>query len=326
MVSKAIIEDIETSKVNGEILYQYSVRIPIFHGYGGTDSTPSKYLPKAVYCTMPHMEQTKLSKGDIVWVAIEDFDLSQIVILGMIPISSTKSLYGSSQTQSGVVVDNVQSFTSSREGTVELPPDTKIWITKETNKTITGDDYVDGEELSYLNGVEGPIQDQINGVKSVSTALAQRFQMKATIKESYGTNSGVEINSDIWVTNSGMLNTEKIYMFTYQNSLWSVVDPVTNKKRTFTRQTLRTTCGITYRTTYPGATIKIVVNMSPLGIQYGGTGAETAKEACAQLHTFQTELVSESRFAELEKNKELQTATVYYIYQEEKHSGGGGNF
>lgn len=318
MVTKAIIESVEQSKVNGNTLFQYAVRLPIFHGYGDTDATPTRYLPKAVYCTPPHMEQTKLSVGDIVWVAIEDFDLSQIVILGMIPISSIKDTHGASQTQSGVVVDNVQTLKASRAGSVELPFDTKVWITTDENKITSGDDYVNGEEISYLKNVESPIQDQINGVKGAVSAVSQRFQMKAELSSTYGTNTGVTLDSNTWVSNSGLLNVEHEYTFTYNNQVWSVWDFDRSKIRTFTRQTLKTLCGVTYRSTYPGAQFKVVVNMSPLAVKYGGTGAEDAATACANLHTFQTMLVSEKEFNTLESSKQLVTSTVYYIFSEEQ--------
>ena len=317
MVTKAIIESVENVKVEDNNITQYAVRLPIFHGYGSTDATPVKFLPKAVYCTPPHMEKTKLCKGDIVWVAIEDFDLSQIVILGMIPTSSTRDLYGSIQTQSGVIFENVQTFKSTKTGSVELPYDTKVWITTNDNKVTSGNDYVNGEEISYLKNVESPIQDQINGVKGAVSAVSQRFQMKAELSSIYGTNSGLTLDSATWVAKSGLLNTENEYTFTYQNRLWSVYDFDSGKIKVFTPANLKNLCGITYRSTYNGAQFKVVVNMSPLAVEYGGTGAEDAATACANLHTFQTLLVSEKEFNTLESSKQLKTATVYYIYTDQ---------
>lgn len=316
MVTKAIIEAVETVKTGKNSVLQYTVRLPIFHGYNDSDATPTSQLPKAVYCTMPHMEQTKLCKGDIVWVAIEDFDLSQIVILGIIPTSSTQNLYGSAQTQSGISVENVQSFKSDLTGSVELPFNTKVWITTNENKITSGDDYVNGEEISYLKNVDSPIQDQINGVRNATYTISQRFSLQATLTTNSTTrNSGFVLDSETWVKNSGLLQLEYVYMFKFSNNTWSVVDE-RGKLRTYTREALGKQCGITYMRTSANATFTVVINMSPLAVEYGGTGADNAAKACIQLGTFQTQLVSESEFTSLASAENLKTSTVYYIYSE----------
>ena len=108
MITKAIIEEVGAERVLGTLVNTYTVRLPIFHGYNDPQETPTAYLPKAVYCSnAPHSEKTQFRKGDIVFVAIEDFDLSSIVILGIIPTAQTSGLKGSSQTESKYAIEKV---------------------------------------------------------------------------------------------------------------------------------------------------------------------------------------------------------------------------
>lgn len=311
MITKAIIEEVNTKVISNENLYVYTVRLPIFHGYGST-GVPTTQLPQAVYCVPPHMEQTQLSKDDVVYVAIEDFDLSSIVILGVIPVTSTRGLSGSAQTRSQVVLNDVQTFGVTREGSVELPFDIKIY-TSTDDMTIEGinRNYVNGTELSYLKFLEAPIQYQINNARYLAAVIADKFNLVPICSAENVTIT--EFNKSRWIQRSGHLEDGFNYEFKHiGNNRWKLEDELGNSI-IYTEAQLNY-IGISYSGLLADAKISVKSNVSPLRVEYGGTGSNNAVGARTNLEVFKDVAISSAEFNVLESSGNLTTNTVYYIY------------
>lgn len=331
MLTKAIIEEVIPTKVgtggskntSSLILYKYRVRMPIFHGIGSdADSTPSEQLPLAVCATLPHGEQTKLHINDVVYVEIEDFDLSSIVIIGMVPVMQQPPYRGANGTSSQVALDDVQAITFNRAGTANLPADTNIYLDTINNPYYvkSGKDYISGIELSMLKDVLSPIQPQLDRMGNSIGAFNTRFNSTATIT-SLSAVSGASIDSGIWNEHSGFAKTGVVYEFKHTSNvgttnIWTIrVDNVTYS---FTKDTLSSQCGISYVYAPINAIIRVVVSDSPLPINYGGTGARTAKDALANLGAAAVVTLHMDSFTQLESSGKLEANTVYYIYDDEE--------
>lgn len=333
MLTKAIIEEVTTMKVGtggaknttSLLLYKYRVRMPIFHGLNAdADSTPTEQLPFAVCASLPHGEQTKLHKNDVVYVEIEDFDLSSIVILGLVPVMQQPPYRGANGTSSQFAIDDVQSIVFDKSGTATLPVDTKIYLDTINNPYYVrnGRDYIDGTELSMLRGVSAPIQSQLDRVGNSVGTFNSRFNLNATIT-SISAVSGASIDSGIWIEHSGFTNTGTVYEFKYtvnkgNTNIWTI--KVNNVTYSFTKETLSSQCGISYVYAPINAIIRVVVNDSPLPINYGGTGARTASDALKKLGASAVKTIHMDNFEQLEKDGKLEANTVYYIYDDEKES------
>ena len=331
MLTKAIIEEVLTTKVGtggsknttSLLLYKYRVRMPIFHGLGtDADATPIEQLPLAVCATLPHGEQTKLHINDVVYVEIEDFDLSSIVIIGMVPVMQQPPYRGANGTSSQLALDDVQSISFDRAGTAKLPADTNIYLDTINNPYYvkSGKDYISGTELSMLKDVNAPIQPQLDRMGNSIGAFNTRFNTTASIT-SISAVSGAAIDSGIWTERSGFNKTGVVYEFKHTSTVgkvdvWTIrVDNVTYS---FTKGDLASQCGISYVYAPINAIIRVVVSDSPLSIRYGGTEARTAEEALANLGASATVVLHMDSFTNLESSGKLKANTVYYIYDDEE--------
>lgn len=157
ITTKGIIEDIVVDK-NTKVV-QYRVRMPMFHEIEGSSELSTKELPLAIYPLPPHMEKTTLRVGDVVECTLEDGGLDNVVIIGLIPSSQTKKTAGSRETESRVVIENVDSIAFYEKGSAILPYNTKIRTDDTTDILIDGEgrNYVTGEDLSYLRGLNVPL-------------------------------------------------------------------------------------------------------------------------------------------------------------------------
>lgn len=145
MITRAIVEEI--NPINGKA----KVRIPIFHGSSfSTTSTPKNDLPEATICVLPN-ETPNINIGDVVIVGFEDWDSSRPIILGY--------LHGASPyiTRCGIKLDSVDVSTSAK-----FPSDTSIG-------------EVTQKEISFLSGLVGNIQNQINQLSATSSDLLDRI-------------------------------------------------------------------------------------------------------------------------------------------------------
>ena len=157
ITTKGIVEDIVVDK-NTKVV-QYRVRMPMFHEIEGSSEISTKELPLAIYPLPPHMEKTTLRIGDVVECTLEDGGLDNVVIVGMIPSSQTKNTAGSRETESKVVIENADSISIWEKGSAILPYNIKIRTDDATDILIDGEgrNYVNGEDLSYLRGLNVPL-------------------------------------------------------------------------------------------------------------------------------------------------------------------------
>lgn len=157
ITTKGIIEKIEEDKTTKVV--QYRVRIPMFHEVEGSSEVSTKELPLAIYPLPPHMEKTTLRVGDVVECTLEDGGLDNVVIIGLIPSSSTRNTFGSRETESKVVMENIDSIAFHEKGSAILPFNIKIKTDDSTSNLIDGEgrNYVNGEDLSYIRGLNAPV-------------------------------------------------------------------------------------------------------------------------------------------------------------------------
>lgn len=335
MITKAIIEDVNEEKVSAAgskeytslTVYTYKVRLPIFHGYKGIDAVKSDELPTAVCCTLPHMEEMQYRKNDVVYVSIEDFDLSNIVILGMVPAMQQTPLTGANNTQSKLVFKNVETFLMDKKGTAELPADLKVFMDDKTNPYYVrngSNNYVSGTEISMLKGMDSSIVERFDRVNQSVSAFSNRFQLTARIVSSIGV-SNLVIDSAVWVQNSGFLQNGYDYTFKHTTNvgsinIWTVY--VNGKNYAFTKETLQTQCGIRYTFAGSNSTIHVGVEASPLSYKYGGTSADNYDDARKNMGVYHDVMIHKDSYTALEAHGRLAPNTVYYIYTDEVEDNG----
>lgn len=173
ITTKGIIEAIEVDRQTQVV--QYRIRIPMFHEVEGSSELNTKDLPLAIYPLPPHMEKTTLRVGDVVECTLEDGGLDNVVIIGMIPSSSIRNTRGSKETESKIVVENIDSVTFNEKGSVILPYNIKIRTDDTTSNLIDGEgrNYVNGEDLSYLKGLNVPLIQTLQKMQETITYLEE---------------------------------------------------------------------------------------------------------------------------------------------------------
>ena len=194
ITTKGIIEKVQVSSDTNVV--QYRVRIPMFHEVEGASEVSTNQLPLAIYPTPPHMEKTVLKVGDLVEVTLEDGGLDTVVILGMLPFSQMRGVTGSDETSSQVIMEKVNSISFDKKGSVVLPYNTRLRMDDYTEDVFDGDDsnYVTGEELSYIKGLNEPLMQKLEALKETIDYLEKnliRLEVRAEMIE--------EGESDSWV-------------------------------------------------------------------------------------------------------------------------------
>ena len=135
MVTKGIVLELVNT-------YQAKVRMPIFNGVETSkDGTPDNRLSIATICTLPNCNNS-VQPGDIVFVAFEDNDISKPIIIG--------HLY--KEKANNTTADIILNTLLVQSG-VTLPESTTIG-------------EVNSKEISYLHGLVGNIQKQLNYLQS----------------------------------------------------------------------------------------------------------------------------------------------------------------
>lgn len=133
MITKGIVQDIIDD-------YTIRVRLPIYDGTEKSQQgTPNSSLSLATICSLPN-SSSFVDLGDIVFVAFEDDDMGKPVIIG--------HLFKEAVTNTKLNLELNSLITNSN---TKLYKDT--WI---------GD--VNPIEISYLKGVNGSIQAQLNNI------------------------------------------------------------------------------------------------------------------------------------------------------------------
>lgn len=109
MITKAYIEEVISN-------YKYRVRIPLFDQVSSSSTcTPTKLLPIASLCGVPGVHYN-YRVGDIVYVAVENNERDNIVILGMLMTEESARRH-----QCDLIVNDI-----IVESSATLPNDTSI--------------------------------------------------------------------------------------------------------------------------------------------------------------------------------------------------------
>lgn len=145
----------------------------MFHEIEGSSEVTTRELPLAIYPTPPHMEKTTLRIGDVVECTLEDGGLDTVIILGLIPSSQTRNTSGSRETESKIVMENVDSIAFNEKGSAILPYNIKIRTDDTTDNLIDGEgrNYVNGEDLSYIRGLNVPLIQTLQKMQETITYL-----------------------------------------------------------------------------------------------------------------------------------------------------------
>ena len=192
ITTKGIVEGVEFNRETK--IYQYRVRIPMFHEIEGASTIVTKDLPLALYPLPPHMENTTLRVGDVVYCSLEDGMLDNVVILGLIPSSSINNTSGSRETESKISVENISSASFNEKGSAILPYNIKIRTDDSTKELIDGEgrNYINGQDLAYLRGLDAPVvqklQDLQDAINYLETNLLH-LEVRPTVVYSKGKRS-----------------------------------------------------------------------------------------------------------------------------------------
>lgn len=316
----------------------YNLTIPIFDGIdrftGSINDCNWTDVPAA---SLPHSEGTQYSPGDIVYVAIEDYDLNSVVILGMIPIASKNdSFYGAADTKTSIVFDKVADISFRPKGHMQLPVHTTMY-----DEYGVHNDYIKDSDFRNIAKSNDNFQSQIDkNRQSINSISYQLFNAQVSV---YTNNSNVIINSNIWKSSSGC-STQGLYTFKcYKKTVVTEAGDSAEEKRwkctlnevssfdddnnpivsetsievstDITKDKLQQIYGISNIDTYTyGQSFQILVQLGPLPISRGGTGAGTVQGARQNLGVYQDKIVSSTQFDNIIQNNALTRNTIYYIY------------
>ena len=133
MITRGIVEEIVDR-------YKVKVRLPLLDGMDRAGATNTRdSLRTMVICTLPRVD-LNLQVNDIVFVAFEDYDETNAVVLGCLFRENASSTLASISAANLYV-----------EGGASLP-------------TYTNIGEVTSDEIGYLSGVKDNIQKQINSI------------------------------------------------------------------------------------------------------------------------------------------------------------------
>ena len=312
MVTKAVVREVITETIDGEQYNYYRVSMPIFND----DDISESELSIANTCLPPHMYKTTYNVGDIVYVAVEDLDSSKPVILGMQQVSQEAGLFGSSQTESSVSIENADEISTTPQARVVLPHDILIRASADINAykkedfiDSTNQPYVNGEELSYVRGVNSPIQEQIN---STNREISESFNTLLNVSVTTSNPAEVVVDAQKWFDSGVFPGVDVEYLFSYDKTIKAYR---CGPYRTFSVNQLERVGIIFTRSSGFGEVRRFTVTAvsGPVRVSAGGTGATTAEQARQQLGLKQQILMSSDEWDNISAN-DLDVNTIYYIY------------
>lgn len=133
MITRGIVEEVVDR-------YNVKVRLPLLDGVeNSSQRKSSKDIRTMVICSLPRVD-LNLQVNDIVFVAFEDYDETNAVVLGCLFRENASS-----------TLANINAMSLYVEGGAVLPQSTSI-----------GD--VTDMEISYLSGLTDNIQKQLNSI------------------------------------------------------------------------------------------------------------------------------------------------------------------
>ena len=165
MVTKGIVEEI----IN---IYQAKVRLPVYDGFADTkNATPSNELTIASICNIPNIYNT-IAVGDIVYVAFEDNDLGNPVILGQLYKEEMNTL-------ADIKLNSANINQLAVNKNASLPQNTSIGS-------------ISSKEIAALSGVKDNIQNQIDiNLPAINFAESERQKSKNLFNGNWHYNYGM---------------------------------------------------------------------------------------------------------------------------------------
>lgn len=317
-------------------IYTYDISIPVIDGI---ESMGDGYWTDVPAATLPHMESTRYNVGDVVYVAIEDFDLNSIIIIGMIPIvSKDDTLHGAADTLSSISMERIMAADFRAIGRTTLPVDTNMYDEEGVDA-----EYVRGEDLRNTAYSTDIFQNQIDrnrlSINNITSTL-HNATVKILTGSEYTTLSTDSYQWDeaVWKRESGCMS-QGVYMFKYEfneklkRNVWNMYfktsdfdidgDPTSSTgdfilySSSITTEKMGTIFGITIDDSncVPGTTkICTSVKLGPLPISMGGTGATNEDQARRNLGVYHDIIISSEDFESRIQSNSLTKNTIYYIY------------
>lgn len=168
MITKGIVVEV----INN---YQAKVRLPIFNSIASSkEGTPDSQLNIATICSLPNCNNV-VQKGDIVFVAFEDNDISKPIILGHLYRENMGETYSS------LDLTNLKIL-----GSTNLSFDTNIG-------------NVNANEISYLQGLEGNIQTQLIKLNDKIITYDTRLKLVGELTNNQTYTFGQTLSADIFL-------------------------------------------------------------------------------------------------------------------------------
>lgn len=292
------------------------VWLPIFDTSNTLNS--SSTIGRAELSLIPHTTiplQTQIgSKRSAVFCAIQDFDLSTLVILGYVKNANNDSSAPYANMELGELTVRDKLITSG-EFKIKLSEKAK----QKNNLNPKKDFYVSQEDLEALYGV-----GNVYGVGNIQRA----FDYTSAVISNFGTMSGfysatvegsskykVIVDLIAWDSNSN-LSTEK---GTYKIIPTGADNCTVFKDGSTVGSYAKSQLGIsiysssgTLLNNYPG-TVILTFN-SAVPVSAGGTGATNSEEAKDNLGIYDVRVLSKSEMDSITSGDKVRPNTIFYIY------------
>lgn len=291
---------------------QADVWLPIFDDNATLNDNST--IGRADLALIPHtkipLQVQSFTKQSAVLCAIQDFDLSTLVILGYLNNTNNDRLAPYARMHLGSLEVN-DATTLNANVRIKLSKDA-IQVNNLDKDTIY---YIDHADLESLYGIAGR-----GGVRNIARAFAHTGAVLGKLGTASGfysitKNSVAEqcidtvlINLVTWASSYETYNIR--YTLSY-NGVWTIGSSRGGQ------QTIQDISSVGLTLTYlngrlrpdNGSVITIVFNTA-VPISAGGTGGTTAEEARKNLGIFETQVISQSEF----DSTTTSPNTIYYIY------------
>lgn len=292
------------------------VWLPIFDTSNTLNSGST--IGRAELSLIPHTTiplQTQIGdKRSAVFCAIQDFDLSTLVILGYVKNANNDSSAPYANMELGELTVR-DKFITSGEFKIKLSEKAK----QKNNLNPKKDFYVSQEDLEALYGV-----GNVYGVGNIQRA----FEYTSSVISNFGTMSGfysasvegsskykVIVDLITWDSNSNLSTEKATYKIIPTGADTCSVFRNGSSVGSFSKSQL----GISVYSSsgallnnYPG-TIILAFN-SAVPVSAGGTGATNSEEAKDNLGIYDVQVLSKSEMNGILSKSDIRPNTIFYIY------------